>query len=262
MIKLFATDMDGTWLNDHQDYDRKMFAKEFEIMSQRDIKFVVASGNQFENLLTRFPHVAHQIYFVAENGAVVAKGHQVLHVDAMSNHEFDECTKIMKEYGYPGVVEGLASAYILKETGRDFLQEMHKYYYKIQVVDNFKNLDDKILKVNMTLPVEKTLPTIKKLKGNYKDLGFVAGSADSIDMQTPGMNKAVGLKYLSRKLGIKANEMVAFGDSGNDVGMLKYVGQSYVTAAAMAEAKRAANHIIGSNNDSAVQKQILTLLGQ
>lgn len=260
MIKLFATDMDGTWLNDYQGYDEELFAKEFELMRQRDLKFVVASGNQFENLLTRFPKVSKQIYFVAENGAVVAKGHQVIHIDAMSEKDFINCKEIMSTYGYSGVIEGLASAYILKSTGPAFLKEMRKYYYKIEVIDDFDQINDQILKVNMTLPVEKTIPTIKELKRKYPKMGFVAGSVDSIDMQTYGMNKAVGLEYLGQKLGIKPNEMVAFGDSGNDVGMLKYVGYSYVTSTAMAEAKKAADQIIGSSNDSAVQKQILNLL--
>ena len=65
-IKLIATDMDGTWLNDDKDYDREIFKREFKEMRKRDIKFVVASGNQYANLMTRFPDVIDQIYFVAE----------------------------------------------------------------------------------------------------------------------------------------------------------------------------------------------------
>ncbi len=54
--------------------------------------------------------------------------------------------------------------------------------------------------------------------------------------------------------------MVAFGDSGNDVGMLKYAGRSFATGTALVEAKKAADQIIGSSNESAVQKEILKLL--
>ncbi|MCT3495970.1 HAD hydrolase family protein, partial [Lactobacillus delbrueckii] len=59
---------------------------------------------------------------------------------------------------------------------------------------------------------------------------------------------------------IPADEMVAFGDGGNDVAMLQYVGQSYATATALPEAKRAANGIIGSSDESAVQDRVLDLL--
>lgn len=101
---------------------------------------------------------------------------------------------------------------------------------------------------------------LRELKEKYPEVGFVSGAADSIDMQTKGMNKAVGLAYLSQKLGIKSSEMIAFGDSGNDVGMLKYVGRSFATATALPEAKQAAGQIIGSSNESAVQKEIAKLL--
>ncbi|MCT7721047.1 MAG: HAD hydrolase family protein, partial [Lactobacillus crispatus] len=55
MIKLIATDMDGTWLTDQKDYDKELFLREFAEMQKQGIKFVVASGNQYANLMTRFP---------------------------------------------------------------------------------------------------------------------------------------------------------------------------------------------------------------
>ena len=39
MIKLIATDMDGTWLNDDKDYDRELFKREFQEMRQFDDTF-------------------------------------------------------------------------------------------------------------------------------------------------------------------------------------------------------------------------------
>ena len=54
MIKLIATDMDGTWLKENKTYDKELFEKEFQIMQDRDIKFVVASGNQYENIFHVF----------------------------------------------------------------------------------------------------------------------------------------------------------------------------------------------------------------
>lgn len=260
MIKLIATDMDGTWLNDHQQYDHQLFQQCFKLMQQQKIKFVVASGNQFENLINRFPQFLEEIYFVAENGALVAKGKKIMHTETLSDHDFQITQEVVNHQDYPTVVEGVKSAYVRKQDGENYFKEMHKYYAQIIQVDDFAHLDDHFFKVNFSLPIPKTIPTINALRKKYPEMGFVAGSADSIDMQTKGMNKAVGLEYLGKKLGIRADEMIAFGDSGNDVGMLKYVGKSFVTAAAMDEAKKAADMVIGSNNESAVQKEILQLL--
>lgn len=260
MIKLIATDMDGTWLNDQKEYDHELFEKELNIMKQRDIKFVVASGNQYENLLAYFPKEANEIFYVAENGALVAKGKQILHTDTLSDQELHEIYEITEKYDYPFIVAGLLSAYVPKKAGVEFFNAMKRFYKKITVFEDFAEIDDKIFKVSFDVPEEELTEKLQELRHNYPNLGFVSGGATSIDMSQSGMNKAVGLKYLAQYLGISPQEMVAFGDSGNDEGMLEYAGQSFATRYALPEAKQAADKIIGSSNDSAVQKEILNLL--
>ena len=107
MIKLIATDMDGTWLTDQKTYDQELFLQEFQIMQKKGIKFVVASGNQFENLYSRFPQVANQLFYIAENGALVAQGKQVIHVDCLSEKDWQTIMKIIKESNEKVTVSGL-----------------------------------------------------------------------------------------------------------------------------------------------------------
>lgn len=260
MIKLIASDMDGTWLNDEKDYDRALFLREFKIMQKQDVKFVVASGNQYVNLMTRFPEVLDKIYFIAENGALVAQGKQILHVESLSNDVYQTLLGITEKYPYPAMVMGLVSAYVKSSNSPAYIREMKKYVEHLQVVDSFDEIDDRIFKISLSVPEDVMPGLLQELQQNYPEIGFVSGAADSIDMQTKGMNKAVGLEYLGNKFNIKPQEMVAFGDSGNDVGMLKYVDRSFATSTALPEAKRAADQIIGSSNESAVQKEILKLL--
>ncbi|RMC46419.1 Cof-type HAD-IIB family hydrolase [Lactobacillus sp. ESL0230] len=260
MIKLIATDMDGTWLTDEKTYDHELFLREFELMKKRNIKFVVASGNQFENIYQRFPEVASQIYFVAENGALVAHGRQVMHTASISETDWQTLLEIINRFDEKVTVSGLASAYVLTKDGKAYAQELKKYYEKLTLVANFEDLADKIFKVTFDVSAAKLPTLIDLLRREYPQLGFVAGSATSIDMSTKGMNKAIGLDYLSQKFRINPREMIAFGDSGNDVGMFKYVGQSFATATALPIAKNTASRVIGSSNDSAVQKEIWQIL--
>ena len=125
--------MDGTWLTDQKDYDKELFLREFAEMQKQGIKFVVASGNQYANLMTRFPEVLDKIYFVAENGALVAQGRQILHVDSLSDDIYQTLLKITTEYPYPAVVMGLVSAYVKKSSGRAYKQEMKKY---VEILSN------------------------------------------------------------------------------------------------------------------------------
>lgn len=86
-VKVIVTDMDGTFLNDAKTYDRSRFLAQFAQLQQRGIEFVVASGNQYYQLISFFPEIREQISFVAENGALVYEhGTQLFHGE-LTRHE-------------------------------------------------------------------------------------------------------------------------------------------------------------------------------
>lgn len=261
MIKLIATDMDGTWLRPDKSYDHQLFRKIFKLMQEQGIMFVVASSNQYENLRTRFPEVADQIYYIAENGGLIAEGPKVLQTTTLMPAEATEAYIIEQHYPYPVVWCGRKAAYILKREGKALYQEMHQFFEKLIPVDHFNLQQDRFFKTTVVMDEGGSAELAQKLSAAYSNLEFVAGSAFSVDISPVGMNKTVGLEYFREQYDIKPSEMVTFGDSGNDVKMLRYAGLSYATGTAMQSAKDAASGgVLGSSADSAVQKQILALL--
>ena len=67
--------MDGTFLSDQKTYNRERFMAQYQQMKAQGIRFVVASGNQYYQLISFFPEIANEIAFVAENGGwVVSEG--------------------------------------------------------------------------------------------------------------------------------------------------------------------------------------------
>ncbi|MEC1448631.1 HAD hydrolase family protein [Bacillus haynesii] len=65
-IKLVAVDMDGTFLDDEMKYNKDRFMKQYRELKAQGIKFVVASGNQYDQLKSFFPSIENEIAFVAE----------------------------------------------------------------------------------------------------------------------------------------------------------------------------------------------------
>lgn len=53
-IKLIAVDMDGTFLSDQKTYNRERFMAQYQQMKAQGIRFVVASGNQYYQLISFF----------------------------------------------------------------------------------------------------------------------------------------------------------------------------------------------------------------
>ncbi|MCI1482037.1 MAG: HAD family hydrolase [Lactobacillus sp.] len=260
MIKLIATDMDGTWLRPDKSYDQILFQKIFKLMQEQDIKFVVASSNQYENLRQRFSKVADQIYYIAENGGLIAAGKQVLQTKTLTSAETAEAAKVAEHYNYPLVWCGVKSAYILQQEGPAYYQEMKQFFEKLTAVEQFDLKQDRFFKTSLIMDDGKAAELCPEIAARCPNLEVVCGSAYSIDISPLGMNKVRGLEYFHQHFGIKPAEMVAFGDSGNDVKMMQYAGRGYATGTAMAEAKAAADQVLGSSSDSAVQRQILALL--
>ncbi len=78
-IKLVATDMDGTFLDERGSFDRQRFEKVLTELEHRDIPFVVASGNGMGRLLRIFQGFEDRLTFVAENGGHIYQKGQTLY---------------------------------------------------------------------------------------------------------------------------------------------------------------------------------------
>lgn len=167
MIKLIATDMDGTWLNSDKKYDVDLFEKDIALMKKNNINFVIASGNQYDNLKTRFPNNVNDLYFVAENGALVAKGNQILAIEDLTIEEINEIQRACIKYKYPVVWAGLNSAYVLKSDGNELYQEMKKYYHKLQAVNSFDEIDDRLFKMSFVILHDNVLDLVTEMKEKF-----------------------------------------------------------------------------------------------
>ena len=70
--RLVAVDMDGTFLHHDDTYDRARFARLRTQMDAAGVRFVVASGNQYEQISSFFPY-RDELSFVGDNGAYVVE---------------------------------------------------------------------------------------------------------------------------------------------------------------------------------------------
>lgn len=83
-----------------------------------------------------------------------------------------------------------------------------------------------------------------------------ASNAVGIEVNAKGVDKAVGLLELGRRLGLGPENILACGDSGNDLPMLRAVGAGVAMGNASPEAKAAARFVTDSNDADGVAKAI------
>jgi len=264
MIKLIAVDMDGTFLNSMMDYNRERFKRLYKEMKEKGIHFVVASGNQYYQLRSFFPNIQNEIAFVAENGAYIVNEKKPLFCAELEHHKVLHMIHVLeKENRKYFIMCGEKSAYIHNDTNEEFKNEVAKYYHKLQLVDDLKAVDDKIFKFCADFVDNDIDEVVSNLSSKMKDIMVPVSTGHSgIDFIIPNIHKAHGIKKLQELWGIKDEEVMAFGDSANDLEMLEHAGYGVAMKNAHPKVKEVANYETGSNDEDGVLNKIEEMLNK
>lgn len=254
-IKMVAVDMDGTFVRSDYTYDVQRFRRILSRMKQFGCNFVVASGNQYYQLRDIFPEYYDEMSFIAENGAFVKDHTELVYTADIPKETVNFVIDLCREYSeILNVLCGVESAYCQRGTvNQEFFDLTGIYYHRLKWVDDFKKVDDQILKFAPTVPEEKTYfyynMFCEKLNGKVEPTTSGHGS---IDLIMPGCHKASGIRRLLERWKITPEQCVAFGDGGNDIEMLKYCKYSYAMENASQDVKDVARCICPSNEEDGV----------
>ena len=261
MVKLIATDMDGTFLRPDHTYDQVQFDALYQRMQAQGIRFVVASGNQYVHLQAEFQAYT-DVIFIAENGAYSRAAQQVYQA-----HTFAPVatTYILKQLQKRPQLKILLSceksAYVLATNDRAYLANRRHYYDTLQQVTSLDQVSEPVLKFGITCPDAETTDLVNAFRDTFAGLAEPTSSGfGDIDLIQPGLHKAAALTELGAQLQIDLADMWAFGDGGNDLEMLRAVGNGVAMANATPAVKAVANAQTGSCTAQGVLQYLTTHL--
>jgi len=267
LIKAIAVDKDGTFFKSDNTFDEAYFNKIFKSMMDRDMKFIIASGNQYAQLRSFFPDKDHQIAYIAENGAVTYQNNKLEAAEYFDQQlVFDVLNLIINHYHIEDIVlSGVKTAYVLESVSNDFLSFLYKYYFNITKVTDFNTINqDKLVKIALRIKDPLLLDEVMRgLTEQYgEEIKPVTSGNDSLDLILPKVNKGVAIKTLLDKWKIQPHELMAFGDANNDIEMLAMTPNSYAMAECSPEVAEVANYKAPSNDESGVLQVIERYLKQ
>ncbi|MBM7642954.1 Cof-type HAD-IIB family hydrolase [Streptococcus loxodontisalivarius] len=260
-VKMIAVDMDGTFLRDDKTYDKLRFSKLLKELDQAGITFVVASGNQYRQLITKFPDHYEDLTFVAENGAnIVSNGESLVEI-FQSHADVEELIHFIQAK-YPETViclTGRDSAYVLETVSQEQQDFLKPYMPKMDLVESLLPLpEDEYFKVVLLMDEDKTSEILEAVNRHF-DQGNLIGTSSGfgcIDVITKGAHKAWGLGELLTRQGLSGDNLMAFGDGYNDLEMLSLAKYSYAMANAHDDVKAVANYQAKSNQEDGVLQAI------
>jgi Cof subfamily protein (haloacid dehalogenase superfamily) len=262
MIKLIASDMDGTLL-DEKGLIPEEFFEIYNSLGEIGVTFAAASGRQYYTLARDLDSIKNNVIFIAENGTYVLHENVELyscHIDRATVLELIEIGRKLEHAEI--VLCGKKSAYIESRDPR-LVEQVRKYYAVNEIVEDLMKVEDDILKF-----------TICDFKGSadnsneifyplYKDkLKVVVSGELWLDIMNKNANKGEALKFIQDKLNISSKETMAFGDYFNDVEMLQNAYHSYAMENAPEGVKKHARFTAKSNKEHGVLDTINRIVFQ
>ncbi|MCI5775615.1 MAG: Cof-type HAD-IIB family hydrolase [Aerococcus sp.] len=263
-IELVAVDMDGTTLTN----DKQMTAYNKRVLQEvraAGVKVVICTGRAItgvERYIDELGFDGDDEYIIVQNGAATYR---------LSDYQLLDGHTISKE-GVQSVlsfVDQIQGQNIIAMSERDF-------YYTGNTLDDRMAFEANTLRMH-TIPTsvdqiatrddlykllvvgeERDIDAIEhRVPQDVHDVVRVIRSLPELMEFIPvGIDKSYALKRLSKQLNIAPENIFAIGDEHNDVEMLEFAGTSVAMGNANPVAKRAADHITDTNENSGMGKAL------
>ena len=263
-IRVIATDMDGTLLDPKGQLDLPRLEKILDKLDQCDIRFVIATGNEVHRMRQLLGHLAERVVLVVANGARIFENNELIQAQTWDDAMVDKALGHFKgrECQDQFVVTGMNGGFVKEgtvftELDKFMTPEMiEKLYQRMNFVDEFdSSLFGGVLKMSMVVGEERLDSVLQEVNDLFDGrVRAVSSGYGCIDILQDGIHKAWGLVELLKRWNLKPEQIMAFGDSENDIEMLELAGISYAMENAEEAVKRVATKVAPANSQAGVYK--------
>jgi Cof subfamily protein (haloacid dehalogenase superfamily) len=256
MIRLFATDLDGT-LVDNQGHIAEEDVAALRRARELGVTVVVATGRIptiIEHFLDRL-EVTDTEPVVGGQGAMVAlRNGKILHTLTIPRDVVEDGAALAREMGAVPVY------YTTREIVMErvaFSPEEDTYWLGKGLrydPDPLAHLEGDLVKILAVHPdVSKVEALLRAFRERIGDRAEVVRSHHwFVEAVNKRATKGEAIAWIARELGIQREEVLAIGDADNDVSMLRWAGHSAAPADGAPEARAAAEWIAPPQKDHAV----------
>lgn len=284
MIKVIASDMDGTLLNSKIQVDDEG-VKAIEQARAKGIHFVLCTGRMYDDAMQLINHANLYAPAICMNGAEIRDEHgKILKQIPIDKTSARYTYQVLTDLGmYCEFFTDIGPISPNKDKGMELMKEIQRKVHPdltadevrryveerfeskdVHVIDDperlFQNDDITILKF---IAFSSDQVVLKKAKDALESKGNLAVSSsfsDNIEITHIDAQKGLSLQFYVEKMGVTMDETFAIGDNFNDVSMLKMAGYSVAMGNAEPAVKKLAKHVTDSNDEHGVATAIHKML--
>lgn len=234
-IKLVALDMDGTLLKSNQEVSQEN-QEAIAAAKEKNVDVMLCTGRWLQSCYTYAEELELNTYIVTSNGGEIWTASKEL----LERHLHD-----------PNLVEEMWSI------GNEldvfmWMVSTQKIYHERP--EDFLEYD--WLKIGFHSDDQQKLQTIREQLSSKQALEITNSSPANIEVNPVGVNKANGIERVCQEMDITMEEVMAVGDSLNDIKMIEQAGIGVAMGNAQDTVKQAADYIVESNENDGVAEAI------
>lgn len=252
--RLVAVDMDGTLLNEKLEISSRTKAL-IKKAKEQNIQVTLATGRMYQSVLPFAQELDLAIPLITYNGALVkdsATG-KVYYHEPIPLEYAKKITEIVKKRDVNLNLYLNDTLYVKELNARTELYVSIANVEAVPVGDLGEFLKEPPTKMLIIGEPDVLAGLAAEVGENLGDRVEITKSKPYfLEIISQKVTKGQALKSLAEKLGIKQEEVIAFGDNYNDLSMIEYAGLGVAMGNAPQEIKDQANLVALSNEEEGV----------
>lgn len=277
MIKLIASDLDGTLL-DEPNRISKINLDAIEYAYQKGAKFCFATGRDLQSVNDITCLLKHKPVLLLGNGSeVYDEDENLVFQNFFNNKYLEEVCEIMNEHDVPHMIFTTDGFYTITdpvEVRQRFIERIGKIRNQEMAhifatnmdkpCNNLVQIEDiqefaktkKVLKVEGFHYNSKPVEDVKKALEKFTELSHLSTGKNNVEVTNLTATKGLALKRYCEYANIKEDEVMVMGDSHNDLSMFEFFKYSFAPENSIQEIKDYAYKVVKSCDEHGVSQAI------
>ena len=277
MIKLIASDLDGTLL-DEPNRISKINLDAIDYAYQKGAKFCFSTGRDLQSVKDITCLLKHKPVLLLGNGSeVYDEDENLVFQNFFNNKYLEEVCEIMNEHDVPHMVfttDGFYTTTNPVEVRRRFIERIGKIRNQEMAhifatnmdkpCNNLVQIEDiqefaktkKVLKVEGFHYNSKPVEDVKKELEKFTELSHLSTGKNNVEVTNLTATKGLALKRYCEHANIKKDEVMVMGDSHNDLSMFEFFKYSFAPENSIQEIKDYAYKVVKSCDEHGVSQAI------
>lgn len=277
MIKLIASDLDGTLL-DEPNRISKINLDAIEYAYQKGAKFCFATGRDLQSVNDITCLLKHKPVLLLGNGSeIYDEDENLVFQNFFNNKYLEEVCEIMNEHDVPHMIfttDGFYTTTDPVEVRQRFIERIGKIRNQEMAhifatnmdkpCNNLVQIEDiqefaktkKVLKVEGFHYNSKPVEDVKKALEKFTELSHLSTGKNNVEVTNLTATKGLALKRYCKYANIKEDEVMVMGDSHNDLSMFEFFKYSFAPENSIQEIKDYAYKVVKSCDEHGVSQAI------